>query len=126
VTVSDAGDVSLVEFVEGEVGDALRGIVRYRDAGCTWLSVRADLSNGERTDLELHALAERLRDRERPSTETTLHVSDDAVIVGLPHEEGGTLVSLDPYTAVEPGFVRACLAIIEAGRPRRAERVVES
>ncbi|WP_251342983.1 hypothetical protein [Haloplanus halophilus] len=125
MTVSDVGDVSLVEFVEGEVGSALRGIVRYRDEGSAWLSLRPDLANGDRTDLALHALAERLRDRERTAAETTLHVPEDAVIVRFPHDEGGTLVSLDPHTAVEPGFVRACEAIVEAGAPQQSERVVE-
>lgn len=115
-----SADPPFVTFVEGELGEHLRGVTRYRNGSCEWIHVREDL-DPDRDDLPLHAVAERYSGDDRPlrdDPDATLRVSEDVTVLHFPHgPEAGTLVSFNAHTAVEPSFVRACSDLLD-GDPR--------
>ena len=116
-------DRLFVEFVEGEMGGRLRGVVRCRDGRCEWLTLRSDLDGTDRRDLDLYAVAQRRTDT---ADGTTLHVSETATVVGIDDGGGTMFVSFDPHAAIEPGLIRGCRAILSDEELQRTKRRPET
>jgi hypothetical protein len=116
-------DRLFVEFVDGEMGSRLRGVVRCRDDTCEWLTLRSDLDGTDRRDLDLYAVAQRRTDT---ADGTALHVSETATVLRIPDgRAGAVVVSIDPHTPIEPGLIRGCRAILADEGPQRPERRLE-
>lgn len=110
----------LVDFVENTLDERLRGVVRYDDDTIDWCHLRPDLE-ANRGQLALHRIARQHHADDRyDEGATEVYVPNDAAIYHFPHDpEAGMLLSLEPHTAVEPGFIRACRDILQGEYPER-------
>lgn len=113
---------ALTEFLRARVGDHLRSVIQYDDAGADLLYVRDDVAD-EYTDDEVERVVRdvRLEAVEKPHQESlyehgpldcTIRCFEDAVEMHFPHDErSGTAVALDGEVfAIHNTFVGECMA----------------
>lgn len=110
----------LIPYLQEEVGEHLRGVVRYDRTEYEIRFIRDDLRT-QRLKSEVDTMIERLQ-RESRSTERqtfpfgevhgTVRSFEEAMVLHLPDTHGrGTIVTLDPEVAHHLStFISACLA----------------
>lgn len=115
-------DPPFVTFVRGEMGNHLRGVTRHRDGSFERLYVRGD-HDPDAHDATLRAVVDGGSDRAPGGDhDATLRVSDEVAVLHFPCASGAeTLVTVDPHTTIEPGFVRACSKLLDDEVTREVE-----
>ena len=119
--MSEIASEALTEFLKERVGDHLRSVIFYDDAGGQVLYVRDDVAD-EYTDADIEEVVQdvRLESVDKPHQESlyshgplncTLRSFDDAVELHFPHNEtSGTAVALDGEVfPMHKTFVDQCL-----------------
>lgn len=115
--MTQSGSRRLVEFVEATFDERLRGVARCDEGALEWFHLRADLE-AERRQTDLYHVAERREGTDRHLDGAEVYVPDDAVVLRFPTGSGREVIlSLEPHTPLEPGFIRACRNILRGEQP---------
>ena len=124
--MSETPSKALTEFLKDCVGDHLRSVIYYDEAGGEVVYVRDDVAD-QYTDADIEQVVRdvRLEAVEKPHQESlyahgsmnaTVRCFEEAVEMHFPHDEKcGTAVALDGEVfAIHNTFIGRCLDVMEA------------